>query len=31
MKMINTQDFIEGCWEKNEYTKIVKEKYKKKI
>ena len=29
MKMINTQDFIEGCWEENEYTKIIKEKYKK--
>ena len=29
MKMINTQDFIEGYWEENEYTKIVKEKYKK--
>ena len=28
MKMINTQDFIEGYWEENEYTKIVKEKYK---
>ena len=29
MKMINTQDFIEGYWEENEYTKIIKEKYKK--
>ena len=29
MKMINTQDFIEGYWEENEYTKKVKEKYKK--
>ena len=28
MKMINTQDFIEGYWEENEYTKIVKVKYK---
>ncbi len=27
--MINTQDFIEGYWEENEYTKIIKEKYKK--
>ena len=29
MEMINTQDFIEGYWEENEYTKIIKEKYKK--
>ena len=27
MKMINTQDFIEGCWEENSYTKKLKEKY----
>ena len=26
MKMINSQDYIEGCWEENEYTKLVKEK-----
>ena len=29
MKMINIQDFIEGCWEENTYTKKIKEKYKK--
>ena len=29
MKMIYTQDFIEGYWEENEYTKIIKEKYHK--
>ena len=29
MKMINTQDFINGFWDDNEYTKIIKEKYKK--
>jgi uncharacterized protein YegL len=29
MKMINTQDFIEGYWEENAYTKIIKQKYKK--
>ena len=29
MKMINTQDFIDGFWEENEFTKIVKEKYLK--
>ena len=28
MKMINTQDFIEGYWEENEYTKIVKKNIK---
>ena len=27
MKMINTQDFIKGFWEENDYTKIIKEKY----
>ena len=27
MKMINTQEFIEGYWEENEYTKIIKDKY----
>ena len=26
MKMINTQDFIDGCWEENEYTKMIKDK-----
>ena len=31
MKMINTQDFIEGYWEENEFTRIVKEKYKKEF
>ena len=29
MKMIFTQDFIEGFWEENEYTKIMKDKYRK--
>ena len=29
MKMINTQDFIEGYWEENPYTKKIKDKYKK--
>ena len=27
MKMIDTQDFIDGHWEENAYTKIIKEKY----
>ena len=27
--MIGTQNFIEGYWEENEYTKIIKEKYQK--
>ena len=27
MKMIDTQDFIDGHWEENIYTKIIKEKY----
>ena len=27
--MINTQDFIDGYWEENEETKIIKEKYQK--
>ena len=31
MKMINTQDFIDGFWEENEYTKIIKEKYQKEF
>ena len=29
MKMIGTQNFIEGFWEENEYTKKIKDKYKK--
>ena len=29
MKMISTQDFIDGYWEENNYTKLIKEKYKK--
>jgi len=29
MQIINTQDFINGCWDINDKTKIVKEKYKK--
>ena len=29
MKLINTQDFIDGYWEENEYTKIIQEKYQK--
>ena len=29
MKIINTQDFVEGLWKINEYTEIIKEKYKK--
>ena len=31
MKMINTQDFIDGCWEENNYTKLIKEKYQKEF
>ena len=31
MKMINTQDFIDGYWEINEYTKMVIEKYQKEF
>jgi len=27
MNMINTQDLIEGYWDENEYTKIIKNKY----
>ena len=27
--MVNTQDFIKGFWEENEYTKIIEEKYSK--
>ena len=29
MKIIYSQDFIDGNWEENEYTKIIKEKYQK--
>ena len=29
MKMINTQDYIEGCWEENDFTKIIIERYSK--
>ena len=29
MEMINTQDFIEGFWEENDYTKKIIEKYDK--
>ena len=29
MEMINTQDFIEGFWEENDYTKKIIEKYEK--
>ena len=29
MKMIGTQNFIEGFWEENEYTKKIRDKYKK--
>jgi len=29
MEMIGTQNFVEGFWEENEYTKIIKNKYKK--
>ena len=31
MEMINTQDFIDGFWEENEKTKIIKKKYKKEF
>ena len=31
MKMINTQDFIDGFWDENNYTKIIKEKYQKEF
>ena len=27
--MVNTQDFIKGFWEENDYTKIIEEKYSK--
>ena len=29
MKIINTQNFIEGFWSENKQTKIIKEKYQK--
>ena len=29
IEIINTQDFIEGYWDVNEKTKIIKEKYNK--
>ena len=29
MKIINTQNFVEGFWTENEQTKIIKEKYQK--
>ena len=29
MEMIHTQDFIEGCWEENDKTKKIIEKYEK--
>ena len=31
MEMVNTQDFIDGFWEENEKTQIIKEKYKKEF
>ena len=31
MQIINTQDFIIGCWDINDKTKIVKEKYEKEF
>ena len=31
MKIINTQNFINGFWEANEYTNIIKEKYKEEF
>ena len=29
MKMVGTQNFVEGFWEENEYTKEIKNKYQK--
>ena len=29
MKIINTQNFIEGYWSENKQTKIIREKYQK--
>ena len=31
MQIINTQDFVNGCWDINDKTKIVKEKYEKEF
>ena len=31
IKIINTQDFIDGFWDINEKTKIIKEKYEKEF
>ena len=31
MKIINTQDFVDGFWDINERTKIIKEKYEKEF
>ena len=31
IKIIRTQDFVNGFWEINEYTEIIKEKYKKEF
>ena len=31
MEMINTQDFIDGFWEENEKTKIIKKNIKKNL
>ena len=31
MQIINTQDFIIGCWDINDKTKIVKKKYEKEF
>ena len=31
IKIINTQDFVDGFWDINEKTKIIKEKYEKEF
>ena len=31
MKIINTQNFVEGFWELNEYTEKIKDKYKRQF
>ena len=31
MNIVNSQDEIEGSWDENENTKIIKEKYKKEF
>ena len=31
MKIINTQDFIQGFWDVNDSTKIIKDKYQKEF